>query len=189
MPFPASPFWGGTWGWFSGFLRNEFYTTMSLNCQKGLFSLDPEVTYLNNAYRGPLLKKAELAALEDLSRMRNPHLIKSEDFFERVDRVKALFGDLVHCAKSQVAVIPSTSYGFAATLNNLESQAGKKAITVRDEFPSGYFSLKRWAFENRGSLVVIEPEAGTDCMGKTWNERLLEAIDPDTGVVLISSVH
>lgn len=162
---------------------------MSLTCQKSRFSLDPHVTYLNNAYRGPILKKSEEAALDDLRNMRNPYLVKPSDFFERTERVKALFGDLVKGSKNQIAIIPSTSYGFAVALNNLGNVKAKKAITVSDEFPSGYFSLKRWTLENEGKLQVIEAGSVADSFGKSWNQRLLEAIDPDTGVVLISSVH
>lgn len=162
---------------------------MSLTCQKSRFSLDPHVNYLNNAYRGPILKKSEEAALDDLRNMRNPYLVKPSDFFERTERVKALFGDLVKGSKNQIAIIPSTSYGFAVALNNLGNVKAKKAITVSDEFPSGYFSLKRWTLENEGKLQVIEAGSVADSFGKSWNQRLLEAIDPDTGVVLISSVH
>ncbi len=160
-----------------------------LTSQKHLFSLDPEVIYLNNAYRGPMLKSSEDAAMLDLIKMRSPHLLKPEDFFAGVERVKSLFSNLVKCAPSQVALIPSTSYGFAAALNNWNPGKGKKAITVTDEFPSGYFSLKRWADEHDSPLVSVGPPNQAGEIGKGWNERILEEIDQHTGVVLISSVH
>lgn len=160
-----------------------------LTSQKHLFSLDPEITYLNNAYRGPMLKSSEEAAIQDLEKMKNPHLLKPEDFFSGVKEVKALFGKLVNCPPTQVAVIPSTSYGFACVLSNWRSGKGKKAITVSDEFPSGYFSLQRWVGENDATMVAVSPEANTGEIGKSWNERILEEIDGNTGVVLISSVH
>lgn len=160
-----------------------------LTSQKHLFSLDPEVTYLNNAYRGPMLKSSEEAAVRDLEKMRNPHLLKSEDFFTEVEVVKPLFGKLVNCSAKQVAIIPSTSYGFACVLNNWNPGKGKKAITVTDEFPSGFFSLKRWAEEHEASLAAIGPGAEKGGIGKSWNERILDAIDQNTGVVLLSSVH
>jgi selenocysteine lyase/cysteine desulfurase len=160
-----------------------------LSSQKHLFTLDPSVTYLNNAYRGPLLKSSEDAALKDLIQMRSPHVLRSEDFFSGVERVKNLFGKLVNCSSNQVALIPSTSYGFACVLNNWNPGKGKKAITVMDEFPSGYFSIKRWAEEQDSPLVIIGPEAQINEIGKSWNERILSEIDASTGVVLISSVH
>ncbi len=160
-----------------------------LASQKHLFSLDPGITYLNNAYRGPMLKSSEEAAIQDLVKMRSPHQLKPEDFFTGVEAVKSLFAKLVKCPPVQVALIPSTSYGFACVLNNWSPGKGKNAITVTDEFPSGYFSLKRWADENDSPLVSIGPGTSKEEIGKNWNERILEEIDQNTGVVLISSVH
>ena len=64
-----------------------------LTSQKHLFSLDPEITYLNNAYRAPILKSSEEAAIQDLIKMRSPHQLKPEDFFSGVERVNSLFGN------------------------------------------------------------------------------------------------
>jgi selenocysteine lyase/cysteine desulfurase len=162
---------------------------MSILCQKHLFSFDPEVSYLNNAYRGPLLKSQEEAALQELIQARNPQSIHPRDFFERVDRVKMLFARLVTCQKDQVAIVPSTSYGFAIALNNLEAGDKKKAIVVKDEFPSGFFSIERWAKENQGKIQIVSPNSVSDNLGQSWNDNLLDAIDQNTAVVLISSVH
>lgn len=160
-----------------------------LTSQKHLFSLDPEISYLNNAYRGPMLKSSEEAAMQDLIKMRSPEKLKSEDFFSGVESVKSLFGKMVNCPPAQVALIPSTSYGFAAVLNNWNPGNRKKAITLVDEFPSGYFSLKRWADEHDSTLVSVGPGTASGEIGRVWNERVLEEIDQNTGVVLISSVH
>jgi selenocysteine lyase/cysteine desulfurase len=160
-----------------------------LTSQKHLFSLDPGITYLNNAYRGPMLKSSEEAAMQDLIKMRSPHQLKPEDFFSGVESVKSIFGKMVNCSPEQVALVPSTSYGFACVLNNWNLGKGKKAITVVDEFPSGYFSLKRWADEHDSPLVSVGPGTASEEIGKSWNERILEEIDQNTGVVLISSVH
>lgn len=160
-----------------------------LTCQKHLFSLDPDVSYLNNAYRGPILKASEEAALKDLYQMRNPFNQQPEDFFTNVELVKALFSKMIGSVADQIAMIPSTSYGFAVALSNWKPGKGKKAITVKDEFPSGYFSLKRWAEENEAQLVLVDGDRDAESLGKSWNERLLAEIDSNTGVVLVSSVH
>ena len=162
---------------------------MTLVCQKNLFSLDPEVSYLNNAYRGPILRKSEEVALRDLEGMRKPYLVQPEDFFLGVDRVKGLFAQLINSQKEQIALVPSTSYGFAVALNNLDKSSRKKAISVSDEFPSGFFSLKKWTEEIEGELVIIHPDSRSETLGANWNERILQAIDRETAVVLISSVH
>ena len=160
-----------------------------ISCQKHLFSLAEDVSYLNNAYRGPVLKSSEQAAMEDLQRMRNPQRIAPDDFFKGVKKVKGLFSQLIGSASDEVAIIPSTSYGFAIALSNWKVAKGKKAITVEDEFPSGYFSINRWANENDATLKVIQRPEGSEAKNERWNQEVLDAIDENTAVVLISSVH
>jgi len=61
-----------------------------MDCQKHLFNLHPNVHYLNNAYKGPLLKSAEAAAIHALQRGRNPSDMKIGDFFDLVEEVKEM---------------------------------------------------------------------------------------------------
>lgn len=160
-----------------------------LSIQKHLFTLDPEIHYLNNAYRAPLLRVSEEAGISSIVNQRNPHKFTSDDFFDGVMEVRSAFGQLVNCAASDVAVMPSTSYGFTSVLNNIKTGKGKKAITVKDEFPSGYFSLERWAKENDAPLQIIAPDPNQSQKGADWNQRIIDAINSDTAVVLISSIH
>jgi selenocysteine lyase/cysteine desulfurase len=160
-----------------------------LKSQKYLFNLDSGVHYLNNAYRGPQLKSSEEAGISSIIKQRNPFQLKQSDFFEGVASVRTTFGKLVNCDSSEVAIIPSTSYGFTSVLNNIKPKVGGKAIVVQDEFPSGYFSITRWAQENQASITTISPDPNSDSKGESWNTHLIDAIDANTSVVLISSVH
>ena len=54
-----------------------------------------------------------------------------------------------------IALFPSTSYGFASALNNVKSHGGK-AITIENEFPSGYFALEKWAISNQAEIIVVK---------------------------------
>lgn len=159
-----------------------------MDCQKHLFNLDSDIHYLNCAYKAPLLKSAESACIKALHRSRNPASIKSEDFFSETKKVRTLFAQIVNCHPSNVALIPSTSYGFSSVLNNIEPKKNGHAITIKNEFPSGYFSLKRWCLENSNELLIIEPEADVN-IGKSWNQKILEQITEETSIVLISSIH
>jgi selenocysteine lyase/cysteine desulfurase len=160
-----------------------------LKSQKHLFNLDSGVHYLNNAYRGPQLKSSEEAGISSIIKQRNPFQLKPSDFFEGVDSVRTTFGKLVNCDSSEVAIMPSTSYGFTSVLNNIKPKAGGKAIVVQDEFPSGFFSIARWAQENQASITTISSDPNSDSKGESWNTNLLDSIDVNTSVVLISSVH
>ena len=160
-----------------------------LSSQKHLFNLDSGVHYLNNAYRGPQLRSSEEAGITSIIQQRNPFQLNPTDFFDGVDSVRRVFGQLVNCEATDVAIIPSTSYGFSSVLTNLKPKVGGKAIVVQDEFPSGYFSIARWAKENQTSIETISPDPTAASKGESWNLALLEAIDTKTSVVLISSIH
>ena len=160
-----------------------------MNCQKHLFSLRPDIHYLNCGYKAPLLKTAEEAAIKALVRDRNPADISVDDFFSDVDQVRAYFGDLVNCSASNVALIPSTSYGFGSVLSNVKPKLNGNAITVKEEFPSAYFSLKRWCETQNNELIIVEPDEGLTIIGENWNNKIIDAIDDNTSIVLISSLH
>ncbi|SFB21553.1 aminotransferase class V-fold PLP-dependent enzyme [Algoriphagus aquimarinus] len=160
-----------------------------MDSQKHLFSLNPAIHYLNCGYKGPLMKSAEQAAIGALIRERNPTSIAPEDFFTTARDVKGHFAELVNCDPLQVALIPSSSYGFATALRNISCDLGQHAIVLEDEFPSGYFSLKTWCDENQAALKVVGPNKDAPTLGESWNKNLLESITSETAVVLMSSVH
>jgi selenocysteine lyase/cysteine desulfurase len=160
-----------------------------MNSQKHLFSLDPEVHYLNCASKSPLLKTAENAAIEALIRGRNPMKISVNDFFDEAEEVRKSFGAIVNCGANNVALIPSSSYGFSSVLKNTLPKKKGTAIVLEEEFPSGYFAAKRWCEDHKNELVVVKPDAGLDFLGEHWNSKILEAIDENTSLVLISAIH
>ena len=162
---------------------------MKLTCQKELFSIDEQTHYLNCAYKAPLLKSAESAAINDLIGQRTPSWMTPDDFFNVTEQVKSLFANLINSSASSIAIIPSTSYGFSSVLNNVDGKPGGHAITLKDEFPSGYFSLKRWCLENEQDLKIIEPDDDSESIGASWNDRILNSINDSTTVVLMSSIH
>ena len=56
-------------------------------------------------------------------------------------------------------------------------------------FESAYFSLKRWCENNQNELVTIDPDPNLTLIGADWNHKIIDAIDENTSIVLISSVH
>jgi selenocysteine lyase/cysteine desulfurase len=160
-----------------------------MQSQKHLFQLPDDIHYINCAYMSPLLKSVEEVGREGIAFKRDPSRISSQDFFTQADVLRADFGDMIGAEGQQCAILPSASYGLMAAVNNVPYSPGKHAITISKEFPSGYFSLQRWCKEHGAELRVIEPDAALVKKGKVWNEMLLEAINADTAVVLISSIH
>ena len=161
---------------------------MLLN-QKHLFQLPDDISYLNCAYISPLPRLVEEEGIRGMIRKRNPALIKPEHYFNDAAIIRKNLGKLINGAPQQIAITPSASYGLKAVVNNLPVTNGKHAITVSAEFPSGYYTISNWCKQNDKELKIISPPENLIDRGKKWNERILDAINIDTAVVLMSSIH
>jgi selenocysteine lyase/cysteine desulfurase len=160
-----------------------------LSTQKNLFQLPDDIVYLNCAYMSPLLKSVEEAGIKGIFRKRNPTSIKSEDFFNESEEIRLKLGSIINAAPQQIAIIPSASYGLKSVVNNLPVNNGKYALTVAEEFPSDYYTILTWCKKNDKELQVISPSDSLSDRGQKWNEKILESINADTAVVIMSSIH
>lgn len=156
-----------------------------MQSQKHLVHLKDGIHYLNCASKSPLLVASEKAMHAALDREKNIHTRTSVDFFDRLTEAQTLFSNLVNCRPTQVAFMPAVSYGLASVLNNVKGKKGQRAITIESEFPSDYLAIDRWCQTHECSIKVVEPNSEFS----SWNERLLEAIDKNTAVVVISAIH
>lgn len=157
--------------------------------QKELFQLPVDIHYLNCGYMSPLLRSVEEAGMIGMQRKRNPSAVFSDDFFNQSETLRKLFGQLINCPAEQTAIIPSTSYALQAAMNNIGAHKGTHAITVADEFPSDYYTIRRWCDENKKELKIIKGDKKDYSKGRAWNQKILEAITPETSVVIMSSIH
>jgi selenocysteine lyase/cysteine desulfurase len=162
---------------------------MQLTCQKQLFSIEEGIHYLNCAYMSPLMKAVEQAGIEGIARKKHPYRIFPNDFFDEAEEVRALFATLVRTEPERVALIPSVSYGMGIIIQNIHAARGQKVITVHEEFPSDVNSLQRICHEHGLELVTVTPPSDDRERGRKWNEVILDAIQPGTALVNISSVH
>ena len=157
--------------------------------QKHLFQLEPQVHYLNCAYMSPLLKSVEDAGIEGIIRKRNPFYIKPNHFFEIAELAKINIGKLINSDSENIAIIPSASYGLSSAVVNLPLDNGNTALVVGNEFPSGYNAIKRWCDTHNKKLnIVAEPEF-SETKGQDWNKSILENINKNIAVLMISSIH
>jgi len=160
-----------------------------MNCQKHLFQLPEGLHYLNCAYMSPLLRSVEEKGIEGMRQKRNPVSIKPADFFTGVVGVREKFGRMVHGDPSQVAVMPSVSYGMNSVIRNIPYHKGQHALTISEEFPSCYYTAQRWCKDHGAELKVVARKEDIPLKGKDWNERILESINTDTAFVVMASVH
>lgn len=160
-----------------------------MKCQKHLFQIPEGIHYLNCGYMSPLLKSVEEKGIEGMRRKRNPTAIKPVDFFTGVVGVREKFGRMVNCQPTQVAVMPSVSYGMNSVITNIPYAKGKHALTISEEFPSCYYTAQRWCKTHGTELRVIVRKEDIPEKAKDWNERILDAIGTDTAFVVMASVH
>lgn len=160
-----------------------------LTCQKQLFSLPSDLHYLNCAYMAPMARTVEEAGIAGIRRKRNPSVIEPADFFEDSDRVRRLFGRLIHADAGSVALIPSASYGIAVIAKNVDMGRGDRIIVLEEQFPSNVYAWRRIAEEAGASVVTVGPGPGAATRAARWNQRILEAIDHRTAVVAMPHTH
>ena len=156
-----------------------------MECQRHLFSLPEDQHYLNCAYMSPLLKTAEAAGIAGVRRKANPANLVPSDFFDETDELRQLFAQLVHTTAERVALVPAVSYGMAIASHNLQLRQGQNVVIPGEEFPSNVYAWLSQGARSGASMRIVErPDTAED-----WNTRLLEAIDADTAVVTLSTVH
>ena len=163
---------------------------MKLTCQKDKFSLPEDVSYLNCAYFSPLLKQVEKIGHEAISKKRLPYQIGIEDFFQPGENLKKNFARLVEVAdQRRIALIPGVSYGIANVVENISIKDDENIVVVAEQFPSNIYSWIKKAKENGSKIKTIAPAKNYPERGKSWNERIVDAIDERTKVVAIPIVH
>ena len=159
-----------------------------MECQHDLFSLPEDQHYLNCAYMSPLLKTVEAAGITGLRRKANPAGLSPNDFFDEADQLRTLFAQLVHTTANRVALVPAVSYGIAIASQNVQLHSGQSVVIPGEEFPSNVYAWMTQCQHTGATLRFVERPRAESAAG-TWNTRLLEAIDQNTAVVTLSTVH
>ena len=161
----------------------------ALQCQRAAFSLPDDVHYLNCAYMGPLPRAVQAAGAEGIARKANPTLIKQSDFFTEVERVRALFGQVINAPADRIAMIPAVSYGIATVARNTMVARGQNVVISGEQFPSNVYAWREVARRNNIELRVVKRPTTAGSIGAEWSAQLLEAVDDDTAVVALPVVH
>ncbi|WP_299454031.1 aminotransferase class V-fold PLP-dependent enzyme [uncultured Microscilla sp.] len=162
----------------------------NLTCQKHLFSLPNEISYFNNAYMAPSLKVVSAAGIAGVEQKNRPYEVLPRHFFEDTDTLRAEYARLINVTDPQrIVVTPSVSYGIANAARNIDFEPGDEILLIDEQFPSNVYVWQRLAKEQELSIRVVAPPEASEQRGKTWNERILAAISPQTKVVAMAHVH
>ena len=154
---------------------------------RSLFTLPDDLHYLNCAYMAPLPREVEEAGVAGIARKRVPSSMVAEDFFEEPERIRSLFGALVSAAAERIALIPSVSYGMANVARNVRVERGEHVLTVGEQFPSNVYPWR--SAYGSDAVKAVDAPSEVEARGQRWNERILDAIGPQTRIVAMPHVH
>lgn len=155
-----------------------------MKCQKALFDIPDGVTYLNAAYMGPLLKSSADIGEKALRKKLSPWALPISDFFDPPNRFYELAADLIHAKPSDIAIVPSVSYGTAIAANNVKVEAGQNIVVMADQFPSNYYCWRELTDKNNANLITVPWPEDDD-----WTSALIGAINDNTAVVATANAH
>tara|TARA_R110002096_G_scaffold309403_4_gene504026 strand:- start:57653 stop:58786 length:1134 start_codon:yes stop_codon:yes gene_type:complete len=155
-----------------------------IKCQKELFDIPDGITYLNAAYMGPITKEAADIGRAAVDRKLKPWSIAISDFFDLPGEIYDLSAKLIDAEASDMAIVPSVSYGTAIAAKNIKVTAGQKIVVMADQFPSNVYPWRELA-EEKGAVIetVSWPSDGD------WTAALLAAIDENTVIVATANAH
>lgn len=160
-----------------------------LPCQREAFLLPWDLHYFNCAYMGPLPRASEASGVQAIHKKTVPTRIVPPDAFWETDRLRELFARLVHVDDPmRVAIQPGVSYGVATAARNLSVDPGGNIVITHEQFPGNVYSWRRMTGESGAELRAVAPAEGPE-RGRSWNQRILEAIDARTAVVSVPHVH
>jgi selenocysteine lyase/cysteine desulfurase len=158
---------------------------IELGSQRHLFEVPDGVAYFNVANMSPLLRAVHEAGRSGLDRRAAPWEITSADWFNDVERLRTVYGEILGAGGSDgVALIPATSYGLAVAARNLTAAPGEQVIVLANEYPSNHYTWHRFCLRTGAELAVVNREAGM-----SWSDSLRAAIGDRARVVAVPNVH
>jgi selenocysteine lyase/cysteine desulfurase len=129
-----------------------------------------------------------LAGERALDRLAAPWSIGPADWFDDVERLRALFARVAGADPDGVAIVPSTSYGLAVAAANTEAAPGDRVVLLAGDFPSNVHTWTAWA-ERAGAEVVTVERADHGQADSGWTEPAVDCLDERVRVVSVPSVH
>jgi selenocysteine lyase/cysteine desulfurase len=138
----------------------------------------------------PLSTDVAEAGVAAIRAGQTPFRLGVDDFFAGCDVVRARFADLIGLsAPERVAVIPAVSYGTAIIARNTRLERHQNVVTLGAQFPSNVHVWRMLCERAGAQMRVVAPPVEGPGRAAAWNEAILDAIDGDTALVAIGSVH
>ena len=157
---------------------------IDLGSQRHLFEVPEDVAYFNTANMSPLLRAVREAGESGVARRAAPWLVAAADWFADVERLRRGYAGILCTGAEGVALIPATSYGLAVAARNVSATPGDQIVVLADEYPSNYYTWRRFCLRTGAELVVAQRERGA-----TWTDAVLARLSERTRVLSVPNVH
>ncbi|KMO28352.1 aminotransferase class V-fold PLP-dependent enzyme [Methylobacterium aquaticum] len=159
-----------------------------LPCQRHLFEVPDDISYLDAAAWSPLPRSVREAGEAGLLVKSRPWAHPREAVPAQAERARAAAARLIGAATDDVAIVGSVSHAMATVAANLAVVPGGRVLRVADEFPSLCYAFDRLA---RATGLIVEevsrPEDGD------WTAALLAAIGragaPPLAIATLTPLH
>jgi selenocysteine lyase/cysteine desulfurase len=155
-----------------------------LPSQRHLFDIPRDVAYINCAYFGPFLNRVREAGRAALDLRLHPWTIDRAQFFDDIEKARALFARLIGAEADAVSLAPSTSYAIAVAAANLPLARAQNIVVPQHEHPSNFYVWHHNAGSVGATMRIVPRPADGD-----WTAATLAAIDSATGVVAVPPCH
>lgn len=159
-----------------------------LPCQRHLFEIPDDVSYLDAAAWSPLPLVVREAGETGLLVKSRPWTHPREAVQAQAERARTAAARLVGAATDDMAIVGSVSHAMATAAANLTVAPGGRVLRVADEFPSLRYAFDRLAAA-RGLIVEEVPRPGDD----DWTTALLAAIErpgaPPLAIATLTPSH
>ena len=155
-----------------------------LPCQRHLFEIPDDVTYLNCAYMSPLMKQVVEAGNAGLARKLRPWELTPPQFFTGAEEFRETGAKMLDADAGCAAIVPSASFGLGTAARNLPIRKHQSILVLDEQFPSNYYPWQRLAEENDASLKVVPWPEDHD-----WTAAVLAALTPEVAIAALPNVQ
>lgn len=159
-----------------------------LPSQRALFEIPRQICYLNAASYSPLPLRTLEAGRAAVGRKGTPWTLEAGFANAQHERARTAAARLMNAEPSDVALIPSISYGVATAAKLLTIGPGTRVLVLEDDHSSPVLEWQTRADAQGFTVETIKQPTDGD-----WTTAVLEGIErsgaPPVSLASISSVH
>jgi selenocysteine lyase/cysteine desulfurase len=163
-------------------------TIQMLPSQRALFEIPRQICYLNAASYSPLPLRTLEAGRAAVGRKGTPWTLEAGFANAQHERARSAAARLIHAEPSDIALIPSISYGVATAAKFLPLGRGTRVLVLENDHSS---PVLEWQTRAEAQGFTVETVRQPD--DADWTSAVLESIGrsgaPPVSLASISSVH